>query len=334
MKKITISEPCHENWSEFTPTQKGAFCGKCQINVIDFSTKSNNEIKETLAKNNGNRMCGRFAQAQLDDFNYEYYLWQNQSQNILQSKFIFALVLVFGLTLFSCSKKNKSLAVSQIDNLVVLKKNKTKNNFIRGEIDSINVNPNIPKKELSKEKKCPTDFEMDDIDVDYYDEREMIMGKMPIQEYHNKEIMMKEKIDVEPEIITSTILENNQIMVSGMITLNKEPIALSLKAVDTVINVTVENNNVISLTDKYKINLYPNPTKNNATININILVKENYIISIYDNQWRIVKMIQNGILETGISKFTIDLNNQENGIYFIKIMAGTQNEALKLIKTN
>ena len=47
---LEIKEPCHENWNEFTPTQKGAFCDKCQIDVIDFSQKSNQELKNTQTK--------------------------------------------------------------------------------------------------------------------------------------------------------------------------------------------------------------------------------------------------------------------------------------------
>ena len=85
MKKITIAEPCHEKWNDFTPTQRGAFCGKCQINVIDFSTKTNDEIKDVLVQNSGKHMCGRFAKNQLDDFNSDYHLWRNQSQNTFQS---------------------------------------------------------------------------------------------------------------------------------------------------------------------------------------------------------------------------------------------------------
>ena len=42
---IKIKDPCHENWNEFSPTEQGAFCEKCKIDVVDFSIKSNSEIK-------------------------------------------------------------------------------------------------------------------------------------------------------------------------------------------------------------------------------------------------------------------------------------------------
>jgi hypothetical protein len=34
---ISIKEPCHEDWSKMTATEKGAFCQKCALEVIDFT---------------------------------------------------------------------------------------------------------------------------------------------------------------------------------------------------------------------------------------------------------------------------------------------------------
>jgi hypothetical protein len=61
---ISISEPCHENWQNMSPTDKGRFCDACQKNVIDFTRISDREI---LAKiNSGGKLCGRFLPSQLD----------------------------------------------------------------------------------------------------------------------------------------------------------------------------------------------------------------------------------------------------------------------------
>ena len=62
--KISIPEPCHENWHEMSPTEKGKFCSSCQKNVVDFTKSSDREI--ILAYNKEDKLCGRFRISQLD----------------------------------------------------------------------------------------------------------------------------------------------------------------------------------------------------------------------------------------------------------------------------
>ncbi|MEN2399907.1 carboxypeptidase-like regulatory domain-containing protein [Flavobacterium sp. MC2016-06] len=62
--KISIPEPCHENWLEMSPSQKGRFCSNCQKNVIDFTKASDREI--VLAYNENENLCGRFNNYQLN----------------------------------------------------------------------------------------------------------------------------------------------------------------------------------------------------------------------------------------------------------------------------
>ena len=67
---ISIPEPCTENWSDMTPTERGKFCAHCQKDVIDFSTKTDTEIANFVKNNKGN-FCGRFVDTQLNkEFSY------------------------------------------------------------------------------------------------------------------------------------------------------------------------------------------------------------------------------------------------------------------------
>lgn len=61
---LTVPTPCHEDWNNFTPTQKGKFCGACQKEVIDFTVWTDDEIKQFF-KHSGQATCGRFKQHQL-----------------------------------------------------------------------------------------------------------------------------------------------------------------------------------------------------------------------------------------------------------------------------
>lgn len=62
--KITIPEPCNEDWSQMTPTQKGAFCKSCAKEVTDFTTTSKSELARKIK--HGQNLCGRFKASQLN----------------------------------------------------------------------------------------------------------------------------------------------------------------------------------------------------------------------------------------------------------------------------
>jgi hypothetical protein len=62
--KITIPEPCSEDWNTMSPTQKGAFCKNCAKEVIDFTKTTKKEFSRKIA--NGNNICGRFRPEQLN----------------------------------------------------------------------------------------------------------------------------------------------------------------------------------------------------------------------------------------------------------------------------
>lgn len=67
MKKtiaIRIPEPCHEDWVQMTPTQKGKNCSICEKEVIDFTAHTKEQLYKRVA--GGSNMCGRFRNDQLD----------------------------------------------------------------------------------------------------------------------------------------------------------------------------------------------------------------------------------------------------------------------------
>lgn len=65
--RFTIPEPCHADWNEMTPDEKGRHCLFCQKTVVDFSTMSTDEIIDWFqhSKNRKNN-CGRFSKEQLN----------------------------------------------------------------------------------------------------------------------------------------------------------------------------------------------------------------------------------------------------------------------------
>ena len=46
--KISIPEPCHEDWNRMTPNEKGRFCDSCEKTIIDFSNYSKTELAKRI----------------------------------------------------------------------------------------------------------------------------------------------------------------------------------------------------------------------------------------------------------------------------------------------
>jgi hypothetical protein len=63
--KITIPEPCSQNWQNLTIVEKGRFCASCEKVVIDFRKMSNNELLDYFKNHQGN-VCGNFNPIQTD----------------------------------------------------------------------------------------------------------------------------------------------------------------------------------------------------------------------------------------------------------------------------
>jgi hypothetical protein len=107
--KIHIPTPCHENWNAMTSNEKGRFCGSCQKTVIDFTHFSTADIQNYFTKHYGQKVCGRFKNEQLATINIEI---PSAVFNYIPAsrKFAFALLIVFGTTLFSCTDNNGNSA--------------------------------------------------------------------------------------------------------------------------------------------------------------------------------------------------------------------------------
>lgn len=112
---IQIPNPCHESWEGMKPNAQGRFCGSCSKTVVDFTGKSDAEIRDLLLERAGQKVCGHFKTTQLNR--------SLQVNPVLRSKpalsprtFAIALLFVFGSSLVSCydhqGKKMEDLNVN------------------------------------------------------------------------------------------------------------------------------------------------------------------------------------------------------------------------------
>lgn len=63
--RISIPEPCGENWNAMTPTSAGRYCSVCAHEVPDLSRTPDEELAD-MALRNAIPKCARFEKGQLD----------------------------------------------------------------------------------------------------------------------------------------------------------------------------------------------------------------------------------------------------------------------------
>jgi hypothetical protein len=135
--KITIPQPCHEDWNKMTPDETGRFCNSCVKSVVDFTNMKAPEIQEYFIKNSGKNVCGRFKTAQLDSIIIRIPKDVLFSQVQFHKIFMLALLVSMGTTLLSCQNSNgdkqKIDSVEVVDTL----------NRIPG-TDSLKINTTVP----------------------------------------------------------------------------------------------------------------------------------------------------------------------------------------------
>lgn len=120
---INIGIPCSEDWNKMLPNSTGKHCEKCNKSVVDIRNKTNTEIRELVALNEKSSMCIRAYSSQLSDYQYVHPI----------KRLAFALLIVFGSTLFNLSVKAQE-ASQKIKETYLSENKQTSNTIIKGTV--------------------------------------------------------------------------------------------------------------------------------------------------------------------------------------------------------
>ena len=320
--KVSIPKPCTENWGEMSPTQRGAFCKTCAIDVIDFSDKKPAEVKETLLANIGKQMCGRFSKTQLSNLSRDYQIWKNQSVKTFQSKFLWACLMAFGLTLFTgCENSNAqnilmhSLNENQ-NSLPLADSLKTDSDTTySGDIDTLNQPPN------------PIDFIFGDIEYIEQEPDIMLMGEPAIEMPE----IIESTCGTTPQDSTKTTKDLEPNVKNYVMGKMAPPPNFEEYLVDTA---AVQNLPVKINTETIQASVYPNPRRTISTLKVSTTDPARHVIALFNMDGRFMKTIYTGRIGTEEQNFTIDLSNYSTGTYLVKITAKNVAYALKVNKVN
>lgn len=250
--QLRIPSPCHENWANMDPTDKGRHCAACQKTVVDFTTMSDAEVIRYMTQA-GPHVCGRLAP---DQINRPLIPLAPPKQNRLPGW----QILLAGIILTSDESVPRRPATTGIHYSMMLPKPDSTENFILGGI-SIN----------SESKK--------------YAASEQVLEEVTIKETKCSGVVKGElsliRIDSVPEAIApppdtvhlpkegSTHLQDEDYgMVGGIIAESIPVDTLKETLTDTFKKVIIDTLTALHLLPEKKFSIYPNPVPRGTTFHI------------------------------------------------------------------
>lgn len=102
--KISIPQPCHENWNEMLPEEKGRFCLSCQKCVLDLTKMTDDEILNISKQKD---ICVRLDAKQIERFN------SNQNFKLPNWFKYSSFLILFGLSNHSFSQENQIQTINE-----------------------------------------------------------------------------------------------------------------------------------------------------------------------------------------------------------------------------
>ena len=280
--QLHIPKPCHENWNNMTPAEKGRFCGSCQKQVVDFTGMRDEQVIAFFRRETTGSVCGRFMEDQLSrDI-------EIPKKRIPWLKYFFQFALpAFIMTskVYAQGKvkviKGNAIPVilSRVDDVKDISKTKLseRSKIIRGKVVN-ETNEGIPY--VSVSIKGTTSVTVADssgfFEVKYRGEQDEIILASSCLGFQSMEAPVDIRNNEKPITIS---MQKNVILLNGVTvqtlqgTLGGVRVvlggAVSVKKCSRKINVKDTLANVL-FPSKPIANVYPNPLKSNSTVNIKL----------------------------------------------------------------
>ncbi len=104
--RISIPEPCHEDWEKMSAQQKGRYCHSCEKVVADFTSFSDEELRDFFQQypKRKEKPCGRFRLDQVSNHYVEIPFQILRPHRYSPKQIVILCILIcFGVSFSSCS---------------------------------------------------------------------------------------------------------------------------------------------------------------------------------------------------------------------------------------
>lgn len=297
--QISIPKPCHQDWDQMTPDERGRFCSMCKKTVLDFSEKTEDEILDFINSHRNENLCGRFRKDQLEQFTrIELPLPVYRSPMSLLNAFLVALLFCFGTSLFACNMP-PTVPAAPVAGLVEVR---------------ITENPvsNLPDTGAALNRVPDVHAEM------------MVMGRVNFSE---EEKFTKGKIAVHPDTTVNlppvAITDSSHVFIVGGLSVERIEADSFIDEADSSAEGAVPDNEINAR--NFFPSIYPNPSTGLLNIKFKPEEVQSVDMDLYDLSGRLVrKLIDRKTIQPEPQTLQVDISDQPPGIYFIRIAAGNE----------
>ncbi|MBI3238089.1 MAG: T9SS type A sorting domain-containing protein [Flavobacteriia bacterium] len=300
MKNIGINEPCSENWNEMSPNEKGAFCQKCATQVYDFTNKTSLEIKQTLRELIGQPVCGRITGPQEAALNAEFELWNQKSKQRLQSALVFSLIVVFGLTLFSCSHEQDQRQIEQLQATAM--------------------------KAIEQQQAGKADFKETQQSLHSMEQEAKII------EPKVNELLVYEEVFLQDVNLDEVEIEGYSYHGGGYggAMRYSEPYREFLIQEVELAPVYDEQGRLIPT--EFSTIVFPNPATTETTFELAVPVTNQFEINLFDMNGKFIQFVHSGEIQRGTFQQQINMMDLNPGIYLVTIVSKDYKETVRISK--
>lgn len=287
-----------------TPTEKGAFCQRCAKNLVDFTSKTSAEIKATFMEMAGQQVCGRINPEQIDNFNADMRIWERRESRKFQSMLVFSLVVVFGLSLFSCSsdKQKKTILKMQETAQQAWTETEATESPAKTEIQPVEKTVTVAAPEI----------------VELFEPMEQVI-------YATERDSLYEKLDEFNVEVNTWELRRS---IVGIMHIREE----SCNCVPAPEEVIEYDENGVQIPKVFASKAYPNPAGLQTTLELKLPEGGFTEIELYDLSGKFIQTIHSGELARGTRSFTVQLTDLPTGMYLFAIRSKKYSETVKVVK--
>ena len=323
--KISIPEPCHEDWNKMSPEQQGRFCGVCSKTVVDFSNKSQVEVDAIIDEKKGEKVCGRFRIEQVETpLTLSIPTFFPAHGLSFRKLFAVALFLVFGTGLFSCQSQQGEL----VGKIAITGDMLVEPLTVKGDVNRVDT---LEMQKIDSIQKIEIEPERMQGEIEVRPEIYALGGPRFVENPG----YVKEPI--KGSLAPVDTLDPVDFAVVGMMAIQIEPPIIEPIKEDTVMDLQIQNMPPEDslepvLIPGMDLAIFPNPTNGRISITYSLKNRSDASLAIFDLAGKRRKeLFAIKGLYGGNYTLSTDLSDLPSGTYFIIFTAGNEQKTLKVI---